>query len=103
MTAAEVVIAYTNQGDTLWQLNPFKTLTEEGLIDTLLYNPKEIRDIKFFIGKPRLNYPNDIPVIYVGSYKYSVYSFIDLSLPKCYLDRQNLKSAPNMRLVDMTA
>ncbi len=88
-STAEVVVAYTKRGDTIWKLNPFKILINEGRIDTLHYSPKEIRDIKFVIKKPRLQYPKDIPVLYVGSYGHSVYAFIDLNLGKCYFDRQN--------------
>jgi hypothetical protein len=87
-STAEIVIAYTKQGDTLWKLNPFKVLNDEGWIDNI-HNPKKIRDVKFVIHKPRLNYPDKIPVLYVGSYGHSVYAFINLVLGKCYFDRQN--------------
>jgi hypothetical protein len=84
----EVVVAYRKGGDTLWKLNPFQVLINEGEIDTLHYSPKKIRNIKFAIKKPRLKYPKDIPVLYVGSYGHSVYAFIDLNLGKGYFDRQ---------------
>ena len=84
----EVVLAYTKQGDTLWKVNPFKVLTDEGWIDTLLYTAKKIRDVKFVFGKPRLKYTKDIPLLYVGCYGHAVYAFIDLNLGKCYFEKQ---------------
>src|SRR5262245_14472588 len=64
----KIITAYSKQGDTLWKLNPFKVLTDEGWIDTIHYNPSKIRNVRFLVEKPRLKYPKEIPVLYVGSY-----------------------------------